>query len=49
MFGIETLSGSAYAAANVGLVLVEAIVLYGAYGVLTRVAGPSIENAIQGR
>lgn len=49
MFGIETLSGTSYAAANVGLVLVEAIVLYVVYGILTEIAGPTIENAVRGR
>ena len=49
MFGIETLSGPSYAVAMVGLVLLEAMVLYVGYGGLTRLAGPTIENAIRGR
>ena len=49
MFGIETLSGTPYAAAVVGLVLVEAMVLYVGYGGLIRIAGPSIQNAMRGR
>ena len=49
MFGIETLTGPAYSAAIVGLVLVEAMVLYVGYGGLTRVVGTHITNAIGGR
>ncbi|MFW6376395.1 MAG: DUF7512 family protein [archaeon] len=48
MFGIESLSGPAYASALVGVVLVEALLLYVGYGVLTRVAGPSVKDAIRG-
>lgn len=49
MFGIETLSGSAYSAAIVGLVLAEAMVLYVGYGGLTRAVGSRITDAIGGR
>jgi hypothetical protein len=48
MFGIETLGGTAEAVASVGLVLVEALVLYVGYGTLTRVAGPAITEAVSG-
>jgi hypothetical protein len=48
MFGIESLSGPAYAGALVGIVLVEALLLYVGYGALTRVAGPSVKDAIRG-
>ncbi|SEO23885.1 hypothetical protein SAMN04487948_101270 [Halogranum amylolyticum] len=48
MFGIETLSGTAQAAALVGLVLVEAIVLYVGYGGLVRLVGPTVIDALGG-
>jgi hypothetical protein len=48
MFGIETLTGPAYAGAMVGIVLVEALLLYVGYGGLMRVAGPSVKDAIRG-
>jgi len=48
MFGLENLSGNAYAAAMVGIVLVEAMILYVGYGGLTRALGPVIKNAIGG-
>jgi hypothetical protein len=46
MFGIESLTGSAYSAAIVGLVLGEAMVLYVGYGGLTRAVGTRITDAI---
>ena len=49
MFGIETLSDSAYSAVIVGLVLFEAMVLYVGYGGLTRAVGRRITDAIGGR
>lgn len=48
MFGIETLTGNAYSAALVGLVLLEAIVLYVGYGALTRLLEETVLNAIRG-
>jgi len=48
MFGIETLSGNSYATAIVGIVLVEAMVLYVGYGTLTRLAGPEIMARMRG-
>ncbi|MDX1746356.1 MAG: hypothetical protein R3324_10500, partial [Halobacteriales archaeon] len=48
MFGIETLGGTAQAAAKVGLVLVESIVLYVWYGALDRTLG-TVVLAILGR
>ncbi|MFB6155918.1 MAG: hypothetical protein ABEJ22_08475 [Haloferacaceae archaeon] len=48
MFGLESLSGNVYAAAMVGVVLVEAMVLYVGYGGLTRAVGPTIKNAVGG-
>ncbi|MFC7203737.1 hypothetical protein ACFQJC_09435 [Haloferax namakaokahaiae] len=46
MFGIETLTGSTQAVALVGLVLVEAMLLYVGYGALTRALSPTIHNLI---
>lgn len=48
MFGIETLTGSAYAVAIVGLVLLESVALYVGYGTLTSLAGPLILAEIRG-
>ena len=48
MFGIETLSGPAYSAAIVGLVLSEAMVLYVGYGGLTRAVGTRLTSAVAG-
>ncbi|WP_302082893.1 DUF7512 family protein [Salinibaculum rarum] len=49
MFGIETLSGNAQAAVLVGLVLVEAFLLYVGYGWLESQVGPSFKRVLQGR
>jgi hypothetical protein len=49
MFGIETLSGTAQAVALVGIVFVEAILLYVGYGALTRVLGPAVERFLVGK
>jgi len=49
MFGIDSLTGPAYSAAIVGLVLGEAMVLYVGYGGLTRAVGTRITDAIGGR
>lgn len=48
MFGIESLTGPAYAGVMVGIVLVEALLLYVGYGGLMRVVGPSVRKAIRG-
>jgi hypothetical protein len=48
MFGIETLSGNAYSVALVGLVLVEAIVLYVGYGALTSLLEEAVVDKIVG-
>jgi hypothetical protein len=48
MFGIESLSGNAQAAVMVGLVLLEAMVLYVGYGALTQMAGPAVKRTIRG-
>lgn len=49
MFGIETLGGNAQAAVLVGIVLVEAFLLYVGYGWLETMLGPSIKRVLQGR
>ncbi len=48
MFGIESLTGTSNAVAQVGVVLVEALLLYVVYGVLTATVGQRITNTIQG-
>jgi len=49
MFGIETLGANAQAAALVGIVLAEAVVLYVVYGWLESTVGPSVTQVLQGR
>jgi hypothetical protein len=46
MFGIETLSGNAQAAALIGVVLVEAVVLHVGYSGLTRIAAPRLRRLL---
>jgi hypothetical protein len=48
MLGLESLSGTMLAVATVGIVLVEAMVLYVGYGALSRVAGPQVLDAVSG-
>ncbi|WP_227356077.1 DUF7512 family protein [Haladaptatus salinisoli] len=48
MFGIESLGGSAQAAATVGAVLAEAITLYIGYGALAGVVGSNVLEALEG-
>ncbi|MFC7045905.1 hypothetical protein ACFQH6_11225 [Halobacteriaceae archaeon GCM10025711] len=48
MFGIESLSGNAYSAAMIGLVLAEAMVLYVGYGALERLVGPTLMDFLRG-
>ncbi|MFB6096741.1 MAG: hypothetical protein ABEJ74_05080 [Haloferacaceae archaeon] len=48
MFGIESLSGSAQAVATVAAVFVEALALYVGYGLLTRIAGATVLDALGG-
>ncbi|MFB6077991.1 MAG: hypothetical protein ABEJ80_03315 [Halarchaeum sp.] len=48
MLGIESLGGSAAAAATVGAVLAEAMVLYVGYGALTRIVGSHALDALGG-
>ena len=49
MLGIDSLSGNAQAGALIGIVLVEAFVLYVGYGLLESRLGPSIKRVLQGR
>lgn len=49
MFGIESLSGNGQAAVLVGIVLVEAVVLYVGYGWLESLLGPTVTHVLQGR
>jgi hypothetical protein len=48
MFGIESLSGNAQAVVLVGIVLVEAAVLYVGYGALERIVGPTVAGVLRG-
>ena len=48
MFGLETASGPVGAALLIGIVLVEAVVLYIGYGALERVLGPAITDVLRG-
>jgi hypothetical protein len=48
MFGIESLTGNAQAVVLVGLVLVEAIVLYVGYGALEQILGPTVAGILRG-
>lgn len=48
MLGVESLGGWTQAAVVIGLVLVEAIVLYVGYGALERLVGSTITDAIRG-
>lgn len=48
MFGIESLSGPVGGAVLVGIVLLEALVLYVGYGSLERVFGPAVTKLIAG-
>jgi hypothetical protein len=49
MFGLENASGIDGAVVVVGVVLVEAIILYAGYGLLERVFGPAVVDAVKGR
>ncbi|WP_458207598.1 DUF7512 family protein [Haladaptatus sp. NG-SE-30] len=48
MVGIESFGGNVQAVSTVGIVLVEAIVLYVGYGALSRVMGDEIMDAVRG-
>lgn len=48
MFGLETISGPTGAALLIGLVLLEALVLYVGYGALEELLGPTITRLLRG-
>jgi hypothetical protein len=48
MFGIETLGGNAQAAVLIGLVLLEAVVLYVVYGLLESALARRVIDLIRG-
>jgi hypothetical protein len=48
MFGLENASGIEGAVAVIGVVLVEAILLYVGYGALERLVGPALIDALGG-
>lgn len=48
MLGLESMSGNALAAALIGLVLAEAIVLYVGYGLLESTIGKRLTDLIGG-
>jgi hypothetical protein len=49
MFGLENASGIDGALLVVGVVLLEALLLYAGYGLLERVFGPRVVDAIVNR
>ncbi|WP_415383418.1 hypothetical protein [Halosimplex sp. TS25] len=48
MFGLESATGVGGAALVIGVVLLEAIVLYVGYGLLERLVGPALVEALRG-
>lgn len=48
MFGTESLSGPVGAAILIGIVLVEALLLYVGYGALEKLFGPRIARMLRG-
>ncbi|MGM0591938.1 MAG: DUF7512 family protein [Halobacteriota archaeon] len=48
MFGIESLSGNVQAGALIGIVLIEAIVLYAGYGALEQALGEYVVGLLRG-
>jgi hypothetical protein len=48
MFGTESASGPEGAALIIGLVLVEALILYVGYGALERLLGPTLTRILRG-
>jgi len=48
MFGIESMTGPTGAAVLIGIVLVEALVLYVGYGALEKLLGPRIARVLRG-
>lgn len=48
MFGLENATGVGGAVVVIGVVLVEAIVLYVGYGLLERLLGPALVETLRG-
>ena len=48
MFGLETATGLGGAALVIGVVLLEALILYVGYGLLERLVGPALVEALRG-
>jgi len=48
MFGLENATGVVGALQVIGIVLLEAIILYVAYGALEETLGPSLVEALRG-
>lgn len=48
MLGLESLGGWTHAAAIIGIVLLEAIVLYVGYGAFESLLGPTIIDIVRG-
>ena len=48
MFGLESATGVGGATLVIGVVLVEAIILYFGYGLLERLLGPTLVDALRG-
>jgi hypothetical protein len=49
MFGIEISQGVIDGASLIGLVLVEAVVLYVGYGALEKLLGPKLTRVLRGK
>jgi hypothetical protein len=49
MFGIESLTGPTGAAVLIGIVLLEALLLYVGYGALERLVGPWLTRLVRGK
>lgn len=47
MIGLDTVIGAAQSATPVGIVLLQAVVLYVGYGAVERLVGPKIAAAIE--
>ncbi|MFC7081323.1 DUF7512 family protein [Halorussus caseinilyticus] len=48
MFGLESVTGPVGAALLIGVVLLEAIVLYVGYGAAERLLGPTVTELLRG-
>ena len=48
MFGLENATGVEGAVLVIGIVLAEAVLLYAGYGLLERLVGPALVDALRG-